>query len=374
MNIVIGTHYFPPHVGGMEIVAKTQATLFAKQGHDVTVITSAVGHESGTSSENGYAAVRIPVWNFFETHMGVPFPFFAPTLVWRSYHAVKHADVVHVHDVFYQTSFILAMWAKLLRKPLVVTQHVGMIPHPNKLVHFVQWLTYRTTGKFVFATSRKILLLNGGVRDFLLQLGIPSTRLQFLPNGVDTAVFRPNPSADIERIRRTHGLPVDKPIALFVGRFVPKKGFHKLLEAASDDYRIALAGGTKPESVAVNDSQVTFLGALDPQTLATVYTAVDMFILPSEGEGFPLTIQEAMATRLPIITTQDPGYAIYELNPKLFVQINPTVPHIKTTLHDLAKNPQLRKAMADYSYTYAKKHFSWDNNSHEMLQLFEDLQ
>lgn len=373
MNIVIGTHYFPPHVGGMEIVAKTQATLFTKQGHTVTVITSAVGHMSGIRSENGYTAVRVPVWNFFEKYMGVPYPFFSPALLWRSYQAVKHANIVHVHDVFYQTSFVLALWAKLLRKPLVVTQHVGMIPHPNKLVHFVQWLTYRTTGKFVFATSRKVLLLNGGVRDFLLHLGIPATKLQFLPNGVDTTVFRPNSSADIEQIRHTHNLPVDKPIALFVGRFVPKKGFHKLLQAASDDYHIALAGGTKPESVAVDDTQVTFVGALDPHTLAALYTAVDMFVLPSEGEGFPLTIQEAMATRLPIITTRDPGYALYKLDPTLFIQITPTVDEIKAALSDLAKNPKHRKAMADYSYGYAKKHFSWDNNSSEMLRLFEDV-
>lgn len=75
MKILIGIHYFPPHVGGMEIVAKTQAQKLAAKGHDVTVLTSATGSHTGTHDEDGYTLTRLVVWNFFETHMGVPFPF-----------------------------------------------------------------------------------------------------------------------------------------------------------------------------------------------------------------------------------------------------------------------------------------------------------
>lgn len=373
MKIAIGIHYFPPHVGGMEIVAKTQAKLFAAKGHDVTVLTSSVGGTPGLHTQDGYRLMRVSVWNFFERRMGVPYPFFSPSLLWRGYQIVKRVDVVHVHDVFYQTSFVMALWAKVLRKPIVVTQHVAMIPHPNMLVRFVQWLTYRTTGRFVFSTSKRVTLLNAGVRDFLIALGVPTSKLVFIPNGVDMTLFRPGKSSAIASVRKRYALPTNQPIALFVGRFVPKKGFHKLLDATSPDYHIALAGGNAPAGITTNADQVTFLGALTPQELAEVYTAVDIFILPSEGEGFPLTIQEAMAARLPIVTSKDPGYAIYNLDPKLFMQITPTVEAITIALTKLSNDPRQRAAMAEYSHTYATEHFSWDTNSNELLSIFEDI-
>lgn len=372
MKILIGIHYFPPHVGGMEIVAKTQATKLAALGHDVTVLTSAVGAPAGTTQENGYGLMRIPVWNFFERKMGVPFPFFSPSLLWHAYKAVKSTDIVHLHDVFYQTSWVLAFWAAILRKPLVVTQHVDMIPHPNSFVNFVQWAVYRTAGKFVFHTSRRIAVLNSNVRGFLVRLGVSEQKIMFMPNGVDLDLFHPKAGHDPRAIRRHYNLPDDKKIALFVGRFVPKKGFHKLIQAKSDNYHIALAGGAAPAGMH-SDDKITFLGSLSPAQLAELYTAVDIFILPSEGEGFPLTVQEAMASRLPVVISKNPGYDIYDLDTELLKQITPTVTSIRDTLSRLARDNKLRQMMAEYSRRYATERFSWDKNTTQLVSVYEEV-
>ena len=63
-----------------------------------------------------------------------------------------------------------------------------------------------------------------------------ATRIEVLGNGVDTARFRPAQPDEGRRIRHELGLPLERPLALFVGRFVPKKGFAHVAAAASDGY------------------------------------------------------------------------------------------------------------------------------------------
>lgn len=372
MKVLIGIHYFPPHVGGMENVAKQQAAKLAAAGHEVTVVTSAVDAPRGIEQKDNYTIRRLGVWNWFERTMGVPFPVFGPSLFIQGYRLVKTADIVHLHDVFYETSWVLAFWAWILRRPVVVTQHVDMIPHPSSLVRFVQKAVYRTAGRFVFSIAKRVAVLNSNVRAFLLKLGVSEQKLVFMPNGVDFTIFHPDRTVNRDEVRRRYALPLDQPIALFVGRFVPKKGFDKLMRATSETYHIALAGGGAPHGMS-SDTSKTFLGARSPKELAELYNSVDMFVLPSEGEGFPLTVQEAMASQLPVVISHNPGYDIYELDSTLFEQITPTIPHIRDSLTKLATDSSLRARMAEYSHRYAREHFSWDTNIRQLQAIYEEV-
>lgn len=371
MRILIAIHYFPPHVGGMENVAKTQAVHLAQAGDEVTVLTSAVEAPHGRQTADGYTTIRIRVWNYFERAMGVPFPFFAPSILWKAFKLVKQSDVVHAHDAFYISSLVVAFWAFILRKPLVLTQHVDLIPHPKKIVNLVQVLVYKTTGRFVLYVSKKIAILNSNVKNFLVAQHVAPDKMIFMPNGVDITLFHPDKDNKKETLRRKHNLPLTLPIALFVGRFVPKKGFQLLLECGSDIYHIALVGGEAPEGYVQND-QFSFLGSLPPARLAEVYRAVDMFILPSQGEGFPLVAQEAMATRLPIIISKHPGYDLYAFDTSKLKLISPEKAVISQTLQELAQDEALREHMADYSYTYATSQFSWEHNIDTLRSVYRE--
>ena len=235
MKVLIVVHCFPPHVGGMEIVAQEQAKHLVKSGATVDVVTSHCADKPGTTKRDGYRVHRIRALNIFESKMGVPFPVFSPLLFWRMRKLVKDADVVHVHDVFYMSSFVAALWARQLSKPLFITQHVAMIPHPNRFVTFVQNMVYRTTGAFVLHSSKQVIVLNQRVKNFLIQHGVPSKKIVYVKNGVDGDLFHPATKQQKLALRRKYKLPKDKKLALFVGRFVPKKGFHKLLKVGSDD-------------------------------------------------------------------------------------------------------------------------------------------
>jgi D-inositol-3-phosphate glycosyltransferase len=372
MKILIVSHYFPPHIGGIGVVAENQAKHLVKNGHEVHVITSNCSAKAGVSEKDGYKIHRIRVSNFFEDRMGAPFPIFSPSLFYRTYKLAKEVDVIHVHDSFYISSFVAALWAKILKKPLFLTQHVAMVPHPKPLVMKAQSLVYKTTGAFIFRNSNKVVVFNERVKDFLINAGVPATKILDIHNGVDFELFHPPTAKQKNVLRQKYNLPSEKILALFVGRFVPKKGFRKLLEAVGEDYVIVFVGGDRPDSVKP-DHRAIFLGSLSQIETAEIYQACDLFVLPSEGEGFPLSIQEAMASGLPVITTDDPGYRSYNFDRELFYLISPTVREIKEHLAKISKDSRLREAMGKYSYSYAKRHFNWDETIGKISHTYQEV-
>ena len=369
VKIAMFVHYYPPHVGGIEVVAEGQASSLADAGEKVTVITGASAARPGLTLSGNCSIRRIRAWNYLEKRWGAVFPVYAPSLIWHSYRAVKHADIVHVHDSFYLTSLVAAIWARILRRPLILTQHVDLIPHPIFIVRFAQRLIYSTTGRFVLTSSRQIIVLNSRVAAFLAAKGVDKARITFQPNGVDLEQFCP-PSLDEKlALRRRHGLPCDKVLALFVGRFVPKKGFEKLFRlGAIDNLELVFVGGPAPASGSRPDHH--FLGALSRDRMPNVYRLCDVFVLPSEGEGFPLTAQEAMSCGLSVIMTDDPAYELYQLDKSFVRLIEPTVDAITGALQLVASDVEQRRAMAAYSRLYAIKNFCLDDNLAALASIY----
>ena len=301
--------------------------------------------------------------------MGVVFPIFAPSLLVHGYREVKAADIVHVHDAFYLTSLVAAFWARFLRKPLVLTQHVDLIPHPRRFVSLAQQAVYATTGRFILCSSRRIIVLNSRVRTFLVDRGVNAARITFLPNGVDTAIFRPPIGQQKDALRQEYGLPRDKILALFVGRFVPKKGLAKLLEVETlENLELIFAGGLSPSGHARADHH--FLGPVRRDAIADVFRLCDVFVLPSQGEGFPVTVQEAMASGLPVIMGDDPAYGPYGLDESLVRFVQPSSEDLRKTLDVLAADGELRRRMARYSRQYALDNFSWHKHIEELGSIY----
>jgi glycosyltransferase involved in cell wall biosynthesis len=190
-----------------------------------------------------------------------------------------------------------------------------------------------------------------------------------MPNGVDTQLFFIPTAQQKAAARKKFGLPATGQVVLFVGRFVAKKGFDKVIAAVSHDYHIALAGGETTEKL---PEGVTSLGKLPQRELAELYRAADLFVLPSTGEGFPLSVQEAMATGLPVITTDDPGYASYNLDRSLVRLLpKPTAPTVKKAIAELLQDPKLRKKMSAYSLEYATAHFTWGRVATDLERAYE---
>lgn len=370
-NILIVVHHYPPHITGVGMVAYNQAKHLVSLGYKVTIVTSSTAENEKSSIVDGVNVIRINALNFTETKWGSPFPIFSPRVITTLIRTVKEADVVHVHDAFYISSFVGTLCAWWYKKPVVLTQHVAMIAHPSKIVMAIEKIVYATTGALICYLSNSICLYNDRVREFILEKGVSKSKIKLMLNSVDTELFHPVNEEEKNLQKVKFGLNLEKKAVLFVGRLVPKKGFDKLLQAKSPLYQLVFAGC---DCVNRNDKDLVFLGKFSQKELAGVYQAADIFVLPSESEGFPLSVQEAMASGLPVITTDDEGYESYGLDKNMICLIkNPTSGAIRDAIVRILGDDSLLKSMSNYSRKYALEKFSSKSVVNKLSELYGEI-
>lgn len=376
-RVLLVSHYFPPHLGGIENVVAEQARHLAAAGADVMVLTS--GRPGGIEVLGERVRVlRVPAWDGLQEKAGIPFPVPGPRLLTSAVRWARWADVIHVHDGAYLTSWAAGVASLVTRTPMVMHQHVAIVEHPAAVVRLVQQAVWGTAGRLMLRRAERVFVLNDTVAAFVQGYG---GRVEHLPNGVDTALFTPLGDQDPAGLGRTFrlppsdlarkrlGLPADRVLVLFAGRLVPKKGYDLLIEAAGPEYDLVFAGEGH-DGVPADRPGVFHLGRLDPAGLADAYRACDVFALPSTSEGFPLTVQEAMASGLPVVTTDDPGYASYRLDREHVRLLPREAAAIRATLAELAADPELRERMGRWSHAYATGGFSWPAHAATLLERY----
>ena len=370
MKILIVSSYFPPHVGGVEVVAEQQARSLAEAGHTVVVATSRTEQVSaGRAGGADYDVVRLPANNLLERHTGVPYPIIGPAFCRGLAALIRWCDVVHVHDVLYLPSQVAALIARFAGRPIYVTQHVGRLYHSSRVVLAVAALMAAVAGRCLWHRARRVIAHNVLVADYLQARGVPSAQVVCTPNGIDTTAFAPGPVGDAHAQRERLGLPGDRPLVLFVGRLVPRKGYELLVEAADAGYHVVLAGSGRPACSL--PAGVTWVGPVPRADLVTLYRLADVFVLPSDAEIFPLAVQEAMACGLPIVTTDDPGYHRYGIDRELFFLVEPSPVELRQAIRTILSDHPLSRRMSEHSRWFAVEHFDWRVNQKALAGLYD---
>ncbi len=334
VRVGVVAHYFPPHVGGLEVVAQRVARGLAERGHTVSVLTSACPGRAARSVEDGVEVRRLRVGNWFERH-GVPFPVFGPALLWHAWRLARRSDVVQVHDMLYISSWAAALACRLTRTPYVVTQHVAMVEHPSRVVALVQTLVLRTVGALVMRGAALVLPISPVIEAWT-RAELPGVPTRVLRNGIDRERFHPAGAAEREAVRRRFGLPLGELLVLYVGRFVPKKGFDVVSASASPRYRLVFVGGDRPAEQP-DSAERTFLGALSPDDVAAVYRACDVFVCASVGEG-PMTPMEALLSGCAVLVRDDPSIRALGLGDAV-EELSMEPERLRARLRELAEDP-----------------------------------
>jgi D-inositol-3-phosphate glycosyltransferase len=358
LRVLVACHFAPPHSGGIEQVVLSQVKSLHTYGDEVNVVSSAysdVPPGEDTLLE-GVRIVRVPTVNVFEHRYNIPFPLFGIRGMYMIWRAVARAEVVHLHDVFYQMSWWTGLCAFLLRKPVYLTQHVAYVPHPNALVLFLQRVVYASAGSLLFRLARKIVVYNTHVQDFLYKRGIPEHKVVLQKNGVDVKLFRPaRDKQEIAHIRTKYNLPSDRVLVLFVGRFVAKKGYALTYHAQDPAYDLVFVGtGAFPKEW-VEAKGVHVLGERTQEEVAELYRACDICACPVEGEVLTLTMQEALASGIPLVTSEHEGYTVYDIDRTQIRLIPRTVSAIHASLVELAQHADLRESAGLYSRAFAER-------------------
>ncbi len=312
--------------------------------------------------------IRIPAWNGLEDRWGVPFPVWSPSVVRRLASLIGRADIVHVHDVYHWSSVLAASFAKLRRRPLFITQHVGIVEHSKTVVKLVQRIIYSSVGRLVFRWATTITVYNPIVESLLREHGVPGDKVTLTYNGIDTGHFCPGDREAIFLTRRRYGLAPEVPVVLFVGRLVPKKGFQKLLEARGPGYEIVFVGpGRIPAHV---PGGVKFLGPVSRNEVRQLYQASNIFACPAVGEMLTLVMQEAMACGLPVVATDEDAYSRYDLDPSGIALVPRDPEVLRSTFLHLLGTPGRMAYMEAYSRRLAEERFDWHRNADHLAAAY----
>ena len=319
MRILFVSHYGLPHVGGVEIVVDAISRELRARGHEVEQVTSRVGTverdpPASAGPSRGATVHRVPAWNVIERRTGLPYPLFGPGLVRVLRSRLACADVLHAHGFLFQPS-VVALWlasrraARMGAPARVLTEHGGRGDYPSRALRALESIAIATAGQISLRSAQVVIALNERIAAEMTELS-PATRVLDLPNGVDTCRYRQASESERAELRARLGWD-ERPRVLFVGRFVPRKGAGLAVEAVrslGDGARLVMVGPGAPPDL---PSSVEVLGQLPPGRVSELYRAADCLVLPSVAEGFPLTVQQALASGLPVLVSDDPVYESY---------------------------------------------------------------
>jgi glycosyltransferase involved in cell wall biosynthesis len=280
---------------------------------------------------------------------------------------IAAADVVHAHGYLYQGTVASAAIGRRSKTPLVVTEHVGHVPYKSRLLNSFEAGAIATLGRGVLRSAAAVVTYNDRVADQLRELR-PGIEPVTILNGVDQSLFRPPESGEREAIRSALGWD-DRPRALFVGRPVAKKGFPAAVEAIRAQPSAVLAVAGTDSLPPDTPDRVEALGTLSRSRLAEVYRAADVLLSPARGEGFPLSLQEGLASGLPVLFADDPGYAPNLEGIGAGARAIGDGDHLAAALAELLADPAKLARARENAAGHARSRFSWPRaaDAHEAL-------
>lgn len=295
LNIaMLGHKRIPSREGGVEIVVEELSTRMAAEGHTVTCYNRKGHHVSGkefdTNALSEYKDVKLKnVLTIDKKGLAaMTSSFFA---------AIKSAlgkyDVIHFHA---EGPCAMIWIPKLFGKRCVCTIH-GLDHQRAKWTGFAR--KYILFGeKMAVKFADEMIVLSRGVQEYFQE--VYGRKTVFIPNGVNMPECK---NADL--ITSEFGLKKDDYI-LFLGRIVPEKGLRYLVEAfkqVDTDKKLVIAGGSSDtedfwhelKDMSQDDERIIFTGFVQGQLLEELYSNAYIYTLPSDLEGMPLSLLEAMS-------------------------------------------------------------------------------
>jgi glycosyltransferase involved in cell wall biosynthesis len=304
VKILQVSHYFASHGGGVEIIAAEMARRLVARGHEVSWAATLL---RGQTAPPDVESVGMRGVNVTERWMGVPYPLWEPLSLGRLWRAVRRCDLVHIHDCLYSGNIAAWRAARWFGKPVVVTQHIGLVPYDSALLRQTMAAANALLGRLVLGGSDQVVFYSPQVRDYFSDFLRFRSPPALVANGVDTEAFSPASPAERTRLRRGLALADDRPLLLFVGRFVEKKGLRVLRPVCErmSDCQWLFVGWGPEDPAGWNLPHVKRIEHAARAQMADLYRAADLLVLPSRGEGFPLVVQEAMSSGTPVVITPE---------------------------------------------------------------------
>lgn len=381
-RICLVTHFFPPHIGGIEKVSFEQSKGLTKSGYQIDVLTSKI------KGRNECPAKGIRIFHFSAVNIaeriGVPYPI--PSIqAYRTFaKVIKKCDLVHAHGHVYMSSYLAGKVAKKFKKPFILTQHNTFIDYRSGL-NILEHLNDLTIGKAVLKDADRIVVVSNKTREYVHNLVEDKSKISVIYNGVDTNYFHPTNKVES---RKKLDLPKNRKIILSVRRLVYKNGLDTLIEsvryiAKEHPDVLFVVAGKGPSKKLIEDrikesrieENINLTGFVRDELLPIYYNAADYFVLPSaSGEGLPLVLLEAMACGLPVISTMVGGTPEIIEHMKNGVLVPPRSPEaMAVIISELLSNEGLGLTIGEKARKIVVNKFTWEKNLRQLQTIYSEF-
>ncbi|MFR5876223.1 MAG: glycosyltransferase family 4 protein [Eubacterium sp.] len=366
---MIGHKRIPSREGGIEIVVGELSSRMVSLGNEVVAYNRKSEHIAGSDFDSD---LHLKEWNGVKIKwVKTPNSSKLNAIVYSVFATLEALfggyDVIHFHA---EGPSSMVWLAKLFRKRCIVTIH-GLDWQRSKWGGFAtKFLKFgeRTAAKY----ADEVIVLSKNVQQYFKETYHRDT--VYIPNGIDRPeIIMP----DI--IRGKYNLKKDSYI-LFLGRIVPEKGIHYLIEAykqLNTDKKLVIAGGASHTSeyenevktLAGNDENIIFTGFIQGKELEEFYSNAYIYCLPSDLEGMPISLLEAMSYGNCCLTSNiSECTEVCEDNAEYFKKSNVT--DLKNKLQYLLDNNKLVQKYKEVSQAYICSQYNWGDVTEKTLELY----
>lgn len=370
LNIaMLGHKRIPSREGGIEIVVEELSTRMVETGHSVTCYNRSGHHVSGKEFDGGshkeYKGVKLKsVFTINRKGLAAMTSSFFGAICT----AFGKYDVVHFHA---EGPCAMLWLPKLFGKRCIATIH-GIDWQRAKWGGFAS--KYIKSGeKVAVKYADEIIVLSEGVQKYFMETY--GRKTAFIPNGVNRPILR-----DPQMIKEKYGLDIDEYI-LFLGRLVPEKGITYLIEAfkkVQTDKKLVIAGGSSDtdafmqelKKLAEDDDRIVFTGFVQGQMLEELYSNAYVYTLPSDLEGMPLSLLEAMSYGNCCLTS-DIAECAEVVEDKAILFKKSDIDDLKEKLQYACDNPDAVKKLKDGAADFICGKYNWDDVVEQTLKLYQ---
>lgn len=381
MNILLISDVYFPRVNGVSTSVRTFAEQLQKLGHYVHLIAPDYGMET----EDEAWITRVPARKIF----------FDPEDKLKKYGEVmrllpvlqdKQFDLVHIHTPFVAHYAGLKL-AKLLEIPVVETYHTFF---EDYLHHYLPWIPKSAARGLARRISKKqcnqvdaIVAPSKPMLEVLRNYGV-DVQAEVIATGLQAGSFS---DANGEQFREKYGIPLQRPMLLYVGRVAHEKNIGFLLEVvkflSADTLEILLViTGEGPAEAGLRASvkslgiekNVQFIGYLDRSTeLNACYQAADVFVFASKSETQGLVLLEAMAQGTPVVAIAELGTASILIEGEGAMIAADNESEFAQKVLNLLTNHAQRQQLGDRGREYALNKWSAATQAERMVKFYDAL-
>ena len=324
--------YFPPQLGGLELMAACLSEGLAARGLQVDVITRQTAVPCANEEDiRGVHIRRIRPAGVLKGIGWRALPAILGYLARLAYILLREArryDVVIVSGIKV-IPLVAVPLALLLKKRCIIrvestaelreplsAESVSAMSLFGRLLHPISERCQR----LMLSHADRVIATSGELQELTLEAGVPAGRISMIANAVDLQRFHPVSAQEKARLRRQLQLPRNATLVLFAARLSRAKGIDLLVRAwpeivahHSELCLVIVGSGSASfddceqelaeliQMSGLGGTRVLMVGA--SRHVEQYLQAADLYILPSEYEGFGVGVIEALATEIPVLAT-----------------------------------------------------------------------